>query len=269
MTKTLDPVARTLTQGRDHLARLAALFGVLTPAWFALSALGTKWGWWSWREGLMTLPIAGLAMIIVVALMALYGVLVVRPWGGRLLTGVGFAGPILTAGLLIGLVAGPGMRVPPIHDISTDQGAATAPTVALMVARGEDANPVVAPGDKTIERGAFAGQSVWAAQAKAYPAIQPLVLQGARAEDAFARAEAAVKAQGWTIVTSDAAAGRIEATAETFWYGFKDDIIIQVTPEEGGSRLDMRSISRVGQSDLGANAARLEALSAAIQAEAG
>jgi uncharacterized protein (DUF1499 family) len=265
MAKTADPVAKTLTQGRDHLARLAALLGVLTPAWFALSALGTKWGWWSWREGLMTLPIAGLAMIIVVALMALYGVLVVRPWGGRLLTGLGFAGPVVTAGVLIGLVAGPGMRAPPIHDISTDQGAATQPTVALLVARGADANPVVAPSEQTIPRGAFAGQTVWAAQASAYPAIQPVALAGARPDDAFAKAEAAVKAEGWTIVTSDAAAGRIEATAETFWYGFKDDVIIQITPEEGGVRVDMRSISRVGQSDLGANAKRLEALAAALE----
>ena len=63
---------------------------------------------------------------------------------------------------------------------------------------------------------------------------------------------------GWTVHTQDIDSGLIEATATTFWYGFKDDIIIRIRAGEGGgSVLDMRSISRVGQSDLGANAKRI------------
>jgi uncharacterized protein (DUF1499 family) len=63
---------------------------------------------------------------------------------------------------------------------------------------------------------------------------------------------------GWEIVASDAPAGRIEATDTTTWFGFKDDIIVRVRPEaSGGSRVDVRSVSRLGESDVGANAKRV------------
>jgi uncharacterized protein (DUF1499 family) len=64
---------------------------------------------------------------------------------------------------------------------------------------------------------------------------------------------------GWEIVAAEPASGRIEATATTFWFGFKDDIVVRVTPAEGGSRVDVRSVSRVGRSDVGTNAQRIEA----------
>jgi uncharacterized protein (DUF1499 family) len=68
----------------------------------------------------------------------------------------------------------------------------------------------------------------------------------------------AARALDWEIVASDAPAGRIEATATTMWFGFKDDIVVRVRPEAGGgSRVDVRSVSRVGQSDVGANAKRI------------
>jgi uncharacterized protein (DUF1499 family) len=62
---------------------------------------------------------------------------------------------------------------------------------------------------------------------------------------------------GWTMVAANAGEGRIEATDTTFWYGFKDDIVIRVTPAGAGSRLDVRSVSRVGRSDIGTNAKRI------------
>jgi len=62
---------------------------------------------------------------------------------------------------------------------------------------------------------------------------------------------------GWTIVAADSTAGRIEATATTFWYGFKDDVVIRLTPSDRGTRVDVRSESRVGGSDIGTNARRI------------
>jgi uncharacterized protein (DUF1499 family) len=53
--------------------------------------------------------------------------------------------------------------------------------------------------------------------------------------------------------------GRIEATDTTLWWGFKDDVVIRIRPEAAGSRLDIRSKSRVGIGDVGTNAARIEA----------
>ncbi len=82
-----------------------------------------------------------------------------------------------------------------------------------------------------------------------------------RPEAAFEHALETARAMGWEIVASDARAGRIEATATTFWYGFKDDVVIRVRPMATGSRVDLRSVSRVGQSDLGKNAARIRAFS--------
>jgi uncharacterized protein (DUF1499 family) len=71
---------------------------------------------------------------------------------------------------------------------------------------------------------------------------------------------------GWEIVDANPAHGRIEATATTFWFGFKDDVVIRVTPTDTGSRLDVRSLSRVGRSDVGANAARIRSYLAAFAA---
>ena len=65
--------------------------------------------------------------------------------------------------------------------------------------------------------------------------------------------------QGWTIESVDQSAGLIHATSTSFWFGFTDDIIIRVKPQGSeGSRIDVRSISRVGLSDLGANAGRVK-----------
>ena len=64
---------------------------------------------------------------------------------------------------------------------------------------------------------------------------------------------------GWEIVASDPAQGRIEATATTFWFGFKDDIVVRLAAEGTGSRVDVRSLSRIGSSDVGANAQRIRA----------
>ena len=62
------------------------------------------------------------------------------------------------------------------------------------------------------------------------------------------------QAMGLRIVSSDAKQGRIEAVDTTFWFGFKDDVVIRCQD----FRVDLRSISRVGRSDLGANAKRIE-----------
>ena len=53
--------------------------------------------------------------------------------------------------------------------------------------------------------------------------------------------------------------GVIEATDTTFWFGFKDDVVIHVRPADGGSRVDVRSLSRVGVGDAGTNAKRIRA----------
>ena len=106
----------------------------------------------------------------------------------------------------------------------------------------------------------YAGGDVTAQQRRAYPDIQPLMLNVPLAE-AFDRALAAVRELGWNVVASDREAGRIEAIDSTFWFGFKDDVVVRVREATAGStRIDVRSKSRVGVGDLGTNARRVRTL---------
>jgi uncharacterized protein (DUF1499 family) len=70
---------------------------------------------------------------------------------------------------------------------------------------------------------------------------------------------------GWTIVADDDTKGRIEASDRSRWFGFTDDIVIRITPSGSGSRVDVRSSSRLGRSDFGVNAARVRAYLGALR----
>ena len=144
-------------------------------------------------------------------------------------------------------------RVPPIHDVTTDT-MQPPPFLAVLPLREGALNPVE-----------YGGPDVAAQQKKAFPDIVPatLTLPPSRA---FDRALATARAMGWDLVASDPAGGRIEATATTFWFGFKDDVVIRVTPEADGSRIDIRSLSRVGGGDIGTNADRVRKYLAALKA---
>ena len=140
---------------------------------------------------------------------------------------------------------------PPIHDVTTDTG--NPPAFVAAVALN-------APG-----RTDYAGPALAERQRAAYPDLGPARLPGVAPADAFARALAVVRAQGWEIVASDADALRIEATDRSFWFGFADDVVVRVTAAgETGSRVDVRSLSRVGVGDLGVNARRVRAFVAVL-----
>jgi len=137
-------------------------------------------------------------------------------------------------------------RAPAIHDISTDT--ANPPRfVAVVPLRAGAPNSVVYAGEATASR-----------QHAAYPDIQPITL-GVPPEQAYRRALDVARNMGWQIDASVPAEGRIEATDTTRWFGFKDDIVIRVSPAETGSRIDVRSESRLGEGDLGKNARRIRA----------
>ena len=93
-------------------------------------------------------------------------------------------------------------------------------------------------------------------QRQGYPDLAPITLS-IPSDEAFDRALAAAQESGWQIVTADKGSGRIEATDTTRWFGFQDDIAVRLTPWGTGTRVDMRSVSRVGRSDTGTNARRI------------
>jgi uncharacterized protein (DUF1499 family) len=147
-----------------------------------------------------------------------------------------------------------GSPKPPIHDITTDTQEPPE-YVAVLPLR------VTVP--NTTEYG---GEKIASQQRAAYPDLQPLVLN-VPPHEAFDRAHATVREMGWELVAADATAGRIEATDTTFWFGFKDDVVIRVRPADGGSRVDVRSLSRVGVGDAGTNAKRIRAYLDALSVE--
>lgn len=144
---------------------------------------------------------------------------------------------------------------PRINDITTDTQNPP-PLTASIAARAAEAGASSA---------AYGGPGVAAEQIKGYPDIAPVILPLPPAA-AFARVLATAKAMGWTIESADPVAGRIEGYDRSRWFGFTDDIAIRVAAEEGGSRVDIRSASRQGRSDLGVNARRIRAFLAALKA---
>jgi uncharacterized protein (DUF1499 family) len=134
--------------------------------------------------------------------------------------------------------------LPMIHNISTD---ITDPPQFVEVAslRGANTNPLE-----------YDAETLGPLQSEAYPEVSTLSTELSVAE-AFAKANEVVAELGWELVSSDAEAGRIEATETTALWGFKDDVVIRVQAVDGNTEVDLRSVSRVGKSDLGANAKRI------------
>jgi len=133
-------------------------------------------------------------------------------------------------------------QVPRIHDITTDTD--NPPKFVAVLPLRKGLNPLEVSAE------------VIAQQKKGYPDIAPATLDAAPAA-AFERAERAARAMGWEIVATVPAEGRIEATDTSLLFGFKDDIVIRVAAQGAGSRVDARSVSRVGRSDFGVNAKRI------------
>ena len=157
-------------------------------------------------------------------------------------------------GLLPVGIMGPQMAaavdVPPIHDITTDT--ANPPEfVAIVPLRKNAPN-----GYEYGATEAWPAEKLGATTMEAYPGLKSIESDLSVA-DAVDRAEATLLAMGLEVVAVDRDAGVVEATATTFWFGFKDDMVVRVVGDGEGSRIDLRSMSRVGQSDVGANADRI------------
>jgi uncharacterized protein (DUF1499 family) len=227
---------------RPEVSKAAAIgfwLGLLGALVLLAAGPGYKAHLWGLKPGLLMIPGAlflGLAAVI----LSLIGIFRSQAKGRALL------------GLILGLVAAglPASNIhkamhSPIHDVSTDT-TNPPPFVAVMAARNS-----VQGGNSTNY-----DEKTAKSQREVYPDIAPVNLAVPPAQ-AFDRALAAARGFGWEIVASDPTQGRIEATATTYWFGFKDDVVIRITPQGNGSRVDVRSLSRIGESDVGANAARI------------
>ena len=152
--------------------------------------------------------------------------------------------------LLLSLLGGGGDN-PAIHDITTDTLDPPVFSAAVKL-RGNDSNSL-ALDPETID-----------AQLAAYPDLQTVVLTDS-IEVVFEKAMANANQLGWEIYREDLNDGFIEAVDSTAIMGFKDDIVIRLRTNASGTLMDIRSVSRVGVSDLGANAARIRQFIAMYQ----
>jgi uncharacterized protein (DUF1499 family) len=230
--------------------KAAATLGFVLSAIGITAAMGAGTGvrlaLWDFRQGFRILNWAAYFGIAGTTL-SLAGAILGRPGQGRR----GF--PLAIAGVVLGALAFgvPGnwyriaKEVPMIHDITTDTE--NPPSFVSVLALRKDApNSAI-----------YGGPEIAAQQRAAYPDIRPIVsdLSPARA---FERSRSVARRMGWNIVDENPSEGRIEATATTRWFGFKDDIVVRIVPVAGGgSRVDIRSVSRVGRSDVGTNARRI------------
>jgi uncharacterized protein (DUF1499 family) len=234
------------------LATAGLVLAVLAGLGLLVCGPGHRFGWWSFGTGFAIMRWSAYGGIAAAAVSAL--ALILAPLRGQR-RGMFRA----LAGLIIGLSAvgvpayylHTARSVPPIHDITTDTDDPPA-FEAMLALRADAPNPA-----------SYGGPDVAAQQREAYPDLAPVDYPIAP-EAAFETALAVAQDMGWDVVAADQAAGRIEASDRTFWFGFVDDVVIRVRPTDAGSRVDVRSVSRVGVSDVGKNAARIRAYRAEL-----
>ncbi len=236
-----------------HTSRLAragatlAWISLIAAVLCALGALGAgpgyRLGLWRFGTGIKFIGWSAIAALaaLVLALIAYVLAHLRHARRARIASALAIVIAVLTAAPPLYLYWR-ATHLPAIHDISTDT--TNPPQFVAVLPLRQGANPL----DYSAK--------VAAKQKQAYPDLQPALL-ALRPAQALERAEGVARDMNWQIVAVDAAAGRLEATASTWLFGFKDDVVVRVTPSGDGSRVDVRSTSRVGASDLGTNADRV------------
>lgn len=230
---------------RGWVASVALAIGLAAGLVGLLGGFGYRWAWWPLGTGFTIVRWSAYAAVFgaSLGLVALF----MPPWRrglvcrlialGAIFVGVAVAGVPYVAQHF-------GDNAPRINEVSTDTENPP-PFVALVPLRAGAANPPEYGGAETARL-----------QREGFPDIAPARLSLPPA-DAFARVELIADAMGWTVVASVPAEGRLEAIAETPWFGLRDDVVVRVAAEGGGSRVDVRSKSRIGRADRGMNGRRV------------
>ncbi len=225
---------------------VAPVFAFAAAGALLAAPLGYRYGLWNLNGAFALLRSAAVAAAAGALLCLAAGAWALRLRDRRLLV-ASLAGLVLGAAACA--VPWASLRLarglPAIHDISTDTG--NPPEfVALRAAR------LAAPNG--LEYG---GRHVAEDQRAAYPDIAPITYAASPAA-ARERCLEIARGLGWEIAPAMDPL-LVEATDRTLFFGFRDDVAIRITPLADGraSRIDLRSVSRVGGSDFGANAKRV------------
>ena len=229
-------------------ARSVFVGGLIAAALMVVSAFGTRFGVWSFVPGLLLL-LGALVLGALGALVGIIALIIARRSERRADRTTAMIGTLL-CGAVLGIVlsyAIPGMKVPPIHDISTDLNDPPDYSAIIVAGRGAQSNP--------LTRDAKLAE----AQRTGYPDLHTLD-SALSTEEAYRLSLAVMNDLGWEVVNRKPDEGRLEAVVTSRWFGFKDDVVVRIKPGAvggAGSIVDLRSVSRVGVGDAGANAARI------------
>ncbi|MDJ0979626.1 MAG: DUF1499 domain-containing protein [Erythrobacter sp.] len=243
-------------------AGLARSLAIILPVFLAVCALGTKFGLWDWQLGLSAFGLGGLILIALTALIATVSIVLIVRRDQKSGLGPAIFGLVVSLGfaaLFAPVIMGAGDH--PIHDMATDTSDPPSFSARVLAARkASGANPLNAYDVPMSETEQFGETKPPHSQltyadiiAQNYPELEPLAIGDTQTGNAMAALEGAMKGMGFTNIIADPETGTVEGLAETFWFGFKDDVVARVADGE----IDFRSVSRVGQSDLGANAKRI------------
>jgi uncharacterized protein (DUF1499 family) len=247
----------SLPRAASLVARAGLALTALGALSLLLSGMGSRWDWWDFRIGFVIFraTLYGGLLVIVVVLAGLVLTLLARAGRTIWLSLASLALLIVVAAVPVSHLRGAG-RVPPIHDITTDPDDPPRFVAVLPRRRG-------APNSAE-----YAGPALAAQQRAGYPDLGPARFAAAP-EAVLSRAVEVARGLGWEIVATAPAEGRLEATDRTRWFGFRDDVVVRVRPDGAGSRVDIRSVSRVGRSDLGTNARRIRRFVESLRAALG
>lgn len=239
------PLGARIAPYVPHAVAVALLLAVSAAVIGVLAGLGSRLAWWHFSTGFMLLRWAARlgAAAGAVGLLGMLTAGLARRW-----LALALAVGALAAGLTVfGLPRYQlylAHTVPPIHDITTDWEEPPR-FQAVLPRRFHATNPPEYPGADVANQ-----------QRRFYDDIRPAHFREDPAA-VFSSAEQAARDLGWEVVAAVPEEGRIEATDTTFWFGFRDDVVVRIRAEEGATRVDVRSKSRVGGSDIGANARRI------------
>ncbi|WP_333570193.1 DUF1499 domain-containing protein [Sphingorhabdus sp.] len=245
-------------QKTDYWGYIVLAAGVGALFWGLVSAVGTGWGFWEYTSGLKGVAGAFLLGLGAILIGAVQGWRVRKavnpPPRARRWVGMGVA---LAYVAWVGTFLMAALTVPAIHDVSTDL--ADPPAFQTLTLRADNLDNI--PGADDADMRGLTPLQRWAVvHQKAYGDIRS-VRSNEPVPMVIAKAERLAKARGWEVAVSLPEEGRFEATETSAFFQFKDDVVLRVRPSETGegSIVDMRSVSRVGVSDLGMNAKRVRA----------
>lgn len=252
--------------GSIWLARLCLLLGAGAVIMALVGAIGAGQDWWGKLDGLSVVSAA-----VIVALLGLVFsliVLLLYRKKGRAIRNLTLAGLVCSLAYLafIGYWVNVGMNVPQIHDITTNLD--NPPEFQVLKLRQDDFADIPGRGDPKYA-GMDAMERWKLLHSKAYGDLRTISLP-LPVDEAVTLAEKVVRERGWEIAVSRPDQGRLEAVDTVSLFRFKDDVVVRVQPGPGGltSQVDVRSVSRVGRSDLGVNAKRIRGFLKDLQAAA-